>query len=459
MGLPLLTPPVINLSVPIKLLPIWQPRRFKVMHGGRGGGKSHTVAQVLVVMAYQRKLRILCVREVQKTLAQSSKQVIVDYIERLGLAPWFEVLESEIRCLRTGSTFNFSGLKDHTKDSIKSWEGADIVWVEEAHSVTETSWNVLIPTIRKPGSEIWATFNPDDETDYVYQRFVVRGDPNAWVVAINWRDNPWFEPGGEMDTERLALKALNDDLYQHVWEGKPRSIAGLLFKRHWFKRYPLGQQPRNLRNYLSSDHAGEPDLDNPQAEPDWTEHGVFGMDVNDQVWITDWWSGQEDPKVTIDAWINLIRVHKPLRAFEEKGPILRVLGAYINRAMRASGLYVVRDDLASSGPKYDRALGFAALASAGMVHIPQCDWGDRLVNQLCAFNGQDGKTDDMVDACSKFAQGLDMVIRASPEAQAVRRKTDQDIRPGAPAPFTEAYLRALEQIDAADEQAKAEFYR
>jgi PBSX family phage terminase large subunit len=176
-----LKPVEVPLRLPVKLLPILEPKRFKVMHGGRGGGKSHTVAQVLLMMAMQRKLRILCVREVQKSLKESSMQVLKDYIERLGLAAHFEVLKTEIRCLTTGSTFGFSGLKDHTADSIKSWEGADIVWVEEAHSVTARSWTILIPTIRKAGSEIWATFNPDQVTDYVYDRFVKNTDPDAWV--------------------------------------------------------------------------------------------------------------------------------------------------------------------------------------------------------------------------------------------------------------------------------------
>lgn len=153
--------PTIDLSLPEKLLPILKPKRFKIMHGGRGGGKSHTVAQVLLMLASQRKLRILCVREVQKSLRQSSMQVLVDYIDRLGMGEFFTILKTEIRCNLTGSQFEFSGLKDHTADSIKSWEGADIVWVEESHSVSAHSWNILIPTIRKPGSEIWATYNPD----------------------------------------------------------------------------------------------------------------------------------------------------------------------------------------------------------------------------------------------------------------------------------------------------------
>lgn len=456
MGSPAPLGPQVPLQLPVKLLPVLKPKRFKVLYGGRGGAKSHTVAQLLIMLSMQRKLRILCVREVQKSLKQSSMQVLKDYIERMGLGRYFDCLVSEIRCLSTGSTFEFTGLKDHTKDSIKSFEGCDIVWVEEAHSVSANSWNTLIPTIRKAGSEIWITFNPDQETDYVYDRFVAHDDPDAIVIKIDWRDNPWF--GGEMDTERRKLKALNDDLYNHVWEGKPRSLAGLLFKRHWFKRFELGQEPRQLNKYLSSDYAGEPDEENPEAEPDWTEHGIIGVDPNEHLWVTDWWSGQESPDTWIDAWLALIRLHKPLMAFEEKGVILRTLNGRINQRMRQSGTFIHREGLASSGSKYDRALAFAAMAATGIVHIPNTEWGDRLINQLCAFNGRDGRVDDMVDVLSKFAQGLDEVVAAQKPVSKAKH-TQDDKKPNSPAPFTDAYYREREQREQRDEAEQARYYR
>lgn len=400
------------------------------MHGGRGGGKSHTVAQVLLMLAATRKARILCVREVQKSIAQSSMQVLKDYIDRLGLAAHFECTKTEIRCHGTGSTFGFSGLKDHTADSIKSFEGADIVWVEEAHSVSAHSWTILIPTIlRTDGAEIWATFNPDSEDDYVYRRFVVNDDPDAWVCQVNWRDNPWFNEA--MDHERMKMRAFNDDLYQHVWEGKCRSIAGLLFKRHWFKRYELGQQPAGLNMYLSGDYAGGPDPDNPDSEPDWTEFGVFGIDGNTDIWAVDWWSGQEDPAVWIQAWLGLLKRHRPLYYFEEKGPILRAVHGAMELAMRESSTYTIRMPLASASDKASRALGFAARAAAGTVWIPRCEWGDRLVNQLCAFNGQDGRTDDMVDVCSLLGRGIDQVF-----AHRAPQKKEVDIAAAIAAPMS-----------------------
>lgn len=443
--------PEVQLRLPVKLLPILQPKRFKILYGGRGGAKSHTIAQVLLMLAMQRKLRVLCVREVQKSLKESSMQVLKDYIERLGLAPWFEVLQTEIRCRLTGSTFGFSGLKDHTADSIKSWEGADIVWVEEAHSVTARSFNILIPTIRKAGSEIWCSFNADQEDDYVYDRFVKHEDPKAWVCLINWRDNPWF--GEEMDDERRKMKALNDDLYQHIWEGKCRSVAGLLFKRTWFHRYKMGQHPEELSRYMASDYAGGPDPENPDSEPDFTEHGCAGLDQHGDLWFVDWWSGQTDPHIWVQAWLAMVRRNKPRIAFEEKGVILRTMDAAINKAMREAAAknlpsWVQREGLASAGNKASRALGFAARASAGTVWIPDNDWGDRLVNQLCAFNGADGRIDDMVDVCSLLARGLDMMANASAPEKAKSQR---------PAFGTGAYYDWLDQQRAGDQGSS--YYR
>lgn len=123
------------LRLPAKLQPLWQPRRYKVMHGGRGGGKSWSVSGVLLAMAAQRPLRVLCTREVQKSLRDSVHRLLCDQIARLQLSGFYTVTDSEIRG-RNGSLFLFSGLLEHTIDSIKSFEGVDFVWVEEAHSVS-----------------------------------------------------------------------------------------------------------------------------------------------------------------------------------------------------------------------------------------------------------------------------------------------------------------------------------
>jgi len=232
------------LLVPEKLEPIWQPRRHKVMHGGRGGGKSWTVAGVLLAMAAEKPLRVLCAREIQKSIKQSVHQLLTDQIARLALGAFFEVLETEIRGIN-GSLFLFSGLQTHTVDSIKSFEGCDIVWVEEAHGVSKKSWDVLIPTIRKEGSEIWLTLNPDMESDETYQRFIASPSPDTWVVEINWRDNPWFPE--VLNRERLkAKRTMLPDDYAHIWEGRARRVAEGAIYRHEMEALYLENRARDV---------------------------------------------------------------------------------------------------------------------------------------------------------------------------------------------------------------------
>lgn len=429
----------LDVRMPAKMAPFFtERRRHKIARGGRGGGKSHAIAMMLLVLGMKRRLRILCTREVQKSIRDSVHKLLTDKIAVMGLSGFYEVQRETIKGAN-GTEFLFSGLRDHTVDSIKSFEGVDICWVEEAHSVTERSALVLIPTIRADGSEIWWSYNPDQTDDYIHVK-AEHPDEDTLVVDINWRDNPWFPR--VLDKERLALRALNEDLYDHVWEGKCRSIAGLVFKRHWFKRYD--KLPERLSLYLSSDYAVS------QDEGDWTEHGVWGLDEAGDLYAVDWWSGQTDPDTWIRAWTALIRRHHPLMAFEEKGVILRAVDSAINKSMREHDAFVHREALASAGNKAERALGFMARASAGTVWIPKTDWGDRLINQLCAFNGEGGRTDDMVDVCSLVGRGLNFMANARPAPA-----------PKAPeiVPFTASWLEASDRRDQRDRAQREDYYR
>jgi predicted phage terminase large subunit-like protein len=383
------------------------PMRHKVAYGGRGGGKSWAVARMLLLKGGERPLRILCTREVQRSIKDSVLKLLADQIAALGMGWFYDVQATTIKGAN-GTEFLFAGLQDHTVESIKSYEGVDIAWVEEAQSVSERSAEILVPTIRKPDSELWWTFNPTREDDYVWQRFVVKGDAQAVVIKVNHGDNPWFPD--VLNVERLRLKAINEDLYRHVWEGECRTAAGMLFKREWFKFYD--RAPERLNVYIASDYAVTPD------EGDFTEHGVWGIDQNGELYALDWWSGQTDPDTWISAWLALVKRWNPLYAFEESGVILRAVGGAIDRAMRHSDTYVVRQPIASAGNKLSRALGFAARASAGTVWLPKhSPWTERLVNQLCAFDGQDGHVDDAVDVCSLVARGLTKMADALPAPQ------------------------------------------
>jgi len=206
----------IDLKLTKEFTPFLEPNRYKVVFGGRGSGKSFSIAQLLVLRAFKEPSRILCAREIQRSISDSVLQLLNDTIQRLGLTDFFDVQKSQI-IGKNGSRFLFLGLSNNIT-KVKSYEGLDICWVEEAESVSYTSWETLIPTVRKKGSEIWVSFNPNDEMDDTYQRFVVNPPPEAYVKKVNYNQNPWFPE--ELEKERLYLKNKNEDLYNHVWEGE-----------------------------------------------------------------------------------------------------------------------------------------------------------------------------------------------------------------------------------------------
>ena len=203
---------------PRKLQCLFQASRYKFIRGGRGSGKSWGIARALLILGSGKKLRILCTREVQKSIKQSVHQLLTDQIQELGLGQFYEVLANEIRG-KNGAQFFFAGLSDMTADSIKSFEGCDIVWLEEAQTLTKRSLTILIPTIRKEGSEIWASYNPELETDPIHDMAVVNPPPDAVSVLMNYNDNPWFP--ATLEAERLHAKAtMRPADYAHVWEGQ-----------------------------------------------------------------------------------------------------------------------------------------------------------------------------------------------------------------------------------------------
>ena len=206
----------INLQLTKHFTPFLDPMRYKVVYGGRGSGKSYSIAQLLVLRAFKEPTRILCAREIQRSISDSVLQLLGDTVTRLGLNDFFDVQKSQI-IGKNGSRFLFLGLSNNIS-KVKSYEGLDIVWCEESESITYSSWETLIPTLRKKGSEIWVSFNPLDEMDDTYQRFVVNPPPQAYVQKVNYNDNPWFPE--ELEKERVYLKDKNEDLYNHVWEGE-----------------------------------------------------------------------------------------------------------------------------------------------------------------------------------------------------------------------------------------------
>ena len=211
---------------PKKLEFLFKPARYKCCWGGRGGAKSWGIARALLILGARSPMRILCAREYQTSIKDSVHKLLCDQIEALGLLSFYEITQASIRG-KNGTEFAFAGLKNNISN-IKSFEGVDVCWVEEAQTVSRMSWNVLIPTIRKDKSEIWVSFNPELETDETYQRFVLHPPPDCQSIKVNWSDNPWFPE--VLRLEKDALRERDMSAYNTVWEGICRqTVDGAIF--------------------------------------------------------------------------------------------------------------------------------------------------------------------------------------------------------------------------------------
>jgi phage terminase large subunit len=210
----------LDVEFPEKLEFLFSPSRYKVLYGGRGSGKSWGVARALLVTGIQKPTRVLCARELQNSITDSVHALLADQIKSMKLEEFYEIQNTVIYG-KNGTEFLFAGLK-HNITKIKSIEGIDICWVEEAQTVSKSSWDTLNPTIRKEASEIWITFNPELDTDETYKRFVVHPPSNSVVQKVNWSDNPWFPK--VLKDEKDDLKERDLDAYLNVWEGNTRQV-------------------------------------------------------------------------------------------------------------------------------------------------------------------------------------------------------------------------------------------
>jgi phage terminase large subunit len=216
----------IDVFFPEKLAFLFEPARFKVAYGGRDGSKSWNFARALLEIGAQRKIFVVCARELMNSIKESVHRVLSNQVVNLGLEDKYTVEKAKI-IGTNGTEFVFVGLKNNI-DAIKSTEGADVVWVEEAANVSKDSWDKLINTIRKDDSEVWVSFNPELETDETYKRFVVNTPPGAVVVKILYSDNPWASK--VLKPERDALRQSDIDGYNHIWLGHcKRMLEGAIY--------------------------------------------------------------------------------------------------------------------------------------------------------------------------------------------------------------------------------------
>lgn len=262
----------ITAEFPDHLQVLFQPRRYKVLWGGRGAGRSWGVARALLLLGTKRAIRVLCCRELQKSISESVHAVLKDQISALELDSFYKVEVAKIYG-KNGTSFSFEGIKNNTT-AIKSYEGIDYCWVEEANKVSKASWNILTPTIRKEtpldwrergmekpefAAEIWISFNPELDTDYTYARFVknpklkpvqhVGSNGLPWVsmesedsvvVKMTWKDNPWFPAVLKSDMQRE--RELDYDSYLNVWEGHTvLQLEGAVLKKELQKARESGR--------------------------------------------------------------------------------------------------------------------------------------------------------------------------------------------------------------------------
>lgn len=312
----------LEILTPRWAVPLLEPAEMKGARGGRAGGKSHERAEALVeALVLNGDTQAVCIREIQRTLKFSAKKLIESKIRKLKLAHLFEITNTEIRRrgfnLATGQPFQgiiiFEGMQDHTADSIKSLEGFDIAWVEEAQSISQRSLDLLVPTIRKDGSEIWFTWNPEKPDDPIEKLFAdAANDPGVVLVHVNYTDNPWCPE----KMIRLAEKTKRQDpeKYAHIWLGgfNTRSEAQV-FKDRWrvddVKPLPswdgpyygldfgFSTDPTCFVRCWIAEEPGEPTRDGP-SQPRTVlyidrDDGRVGMDLDD----TASFFKRADPKV------------------------------------------------------------------------------------------------------------------------------------------------------------------
>lgn len=270
--------PKVQARFPPKLKFLFKPKRYKVAYGGRGSAKSWNYARALIIRAYQQRIRVLCGREFQNSIKESVHHLLESQIELMQLSKYFNITDATITS-HLGSEFIFTGLKNNAT-KIKSLEAVNIAWIEEAEKVSNRSWELLIPTMRVPDSEIWVTFNPDSEDDPTYKRFIKHPPPasEATVVKMSWRDNPWFPL--ELRKEKDYLAAVDPAAYEHVWEGECRTNSDAQILRG---------------KYVIEDFTPQLGWDGPYQGADW--------------------GFAKDPTTLIRCWISDRRLYVEYEAF------------------------------------------------------------------------------------------------------------------------------------------------
>lgn len=390
--------------------PFLQPKRYKAAFGGRGSGKSHHFAEDIVDAAVRRPgLRVVCVREVQKTLKESAKRLIEDKITLYGLWPLFgEKPRNDHIVTPGGGVILFQGMQDHTAESIKSLEGFDIAWVEEAQTLSSLSLEFLRPTIRKPGSELWFSWNPRSSLDPVDQFFRGTQPPdNAAIVKVNYSDNPFFP--AELEEERIHDSRANRDRYAHIWLGEYEPMAiGAIWDRQTIHSNRRRDLPKMGRIVVAVDPA-------VSAEIGSDEHGIVisGLGEDNRGYVLEDASLKGTPRQWADRVVAM---------FDKWDADAIVVERNQGGDMVKHTLATLRPDLpiievVATRGKHVRAEPIAALYTTGRVsHVGTFD---KLEDQMCQMTAAGYEGNGSPDRCDALVWGLtelmpSVVVKSDP---------------------------------------------
>lgn len=415
----------LNIEIAEVFRPLLAPARYKGAHGGRGSGKSHFFATMVVALCIQTPgSRVVCAREVQRSLRDSVKLLIEDKIRAFGVENRFKIMYDHVRTPGSGLIV-FQGLQDHTAESIKSLEGFDVAYLEEAHTITARSLELLRPTIRKPGSQIWASWNPRSSTDAVDA--LLRGPEsptNSAVVEANWRDNPWFPD--TLKEEREFDERFNPTRYDHIWEGgyEP-SVVGALWTRESIHNTRV-QEPPPLKRIIIA-------IDPPvSSEENANEAGIVavGLGDNGEAYVLADESGVMGP----EAWARRAVALYDLLEADAIVAEVNQGGEMVTSTIRAvrPGIRVI--SVRATRGKVVRAEPISALYTLNRVHhvgtLPA------LETQMCLVTsaGYQGEgSPDRMDAVVWGLTELFGVMTRQPRTSA-NRPTRTNSRPGPVAP-------------------------
>lgn len=381
-------------------------RRIYTFFGGRGSGKTYQMALIAILEhAMKKPYTILCCRELQGSLRESSYTTIKGLIEGLGLESSFEFTEREIRCKLTGGKFTFSGLRSNASE-IKSMAGVGLCLVDEALAVSESSWEMLLPTIRIDGSEIWMSMNVETPDDYSYKRFVLEADHRSYVFKVNIHDNSLVSKTLREDMEADWLRAVKKQdfaTYNKTWLGIPMAASdGNIFKTDSIRIIPAAPLcSRWVRAYDLASSA----VSAKNPDPDFTASVKMGVTPEGLYIVSDVTRMRETADVVERSILNTASQdgsHVPISIAQDPGQSGKAQAQYLVRKLHGYTVHTSPE----SGNKATRAGPLSSQCNVGNLVLVAGPWNQAFLNELRSFNGEGKQHDDQVDAASRCFEFL-----------------------------------------------------